>query len=391
MPNLCSPLLDNVKQVGMIVEATCGQGGTFVSADFKFRPSSVSVTTDMSPNEDNTLSASLSPKKVTMGEKKASVKLAGKLVGSGVAGTKPELDVGLIGCGMKSEVVNFITIGAITLGPFIPGEIITQAVSLATGQVMKAATTGIDTKLYFVTRSGTWVATGLVTGSVSLATATGSTIPVPAGFAYSPKTVGASTIAIKVEEDGRQKTILGAMGTWTISAESSGPAKIEFSFEGVKGIYGDQALTSGVTYLTSTYPVFIDSQCVIDRKLIGEFTPVVRSVSVDYQGDVTVRKDANKTTGLIAAKLTKRIPQITLTAEAMLAATYDIYTKMAACASVTMGFQFTSPDNNVWVWGTNGQITASPDGAADGFSTTDITLRMCGTSGDDEIWIVFTT
>jgi hypothetical protein len=391
MPNLCSPLLDNVKQVGMIVESTCGQGGTFTSADFKIRPSSVSVTTDMSPKDDDTLSASLSPKKSTMGEKKASVKLAGKLVGSGIATTKPEIDVALIGCGMKSEVVMVTTIGTITVGAaFIPGEIITQAVSLATGQVMKETKVG-ETKLYFVVRSGTWVASGVITGSVSTSVATGSTLPVAAGFAYSPKTVGVSTIALKVEEDGRQKTILGAMGSWVVSADSSGPAKIEFSFNGVKGVYGDQALTSGVTYYSSTYPVFIDSRCALDRSIVAGLTPVVRSISVDYQGDSTVRKDANQTTGLIAAKQTKRQPQMTITAEALLAATYDIYAKMAACATVTAGFQFTAPDNNVWIWGTNGQITASPEGAADGFSTTDITLRMCGISGDDEIWIVFTT
>ena len=59
MSDLCSPLLANVKQLGAIVEATCGSGGSFAAADFKTRISSATIDVDMSPIEDDTLSASL--------------------------------------------------------------------------------------------------------------------------------------------------------------------------------------------------------------------------------------------------------------------------------------------------------------------------------------------
>jgi hypothetical protein len=123
---------------------------------------------------------------------------------------------------------------------------------------------------------------------------------------------------------------------------------------------------------------------------LTEFTPVVRSVSVDLQGESVVRKDANQSTGLIAGRVTARTPQIMLTAEEILNADFDVFDAMSNSDSVTIGFNFESPDNSVTVFGTNGQITASPPGEADGIMTSDITFRMNGIVGDDEIWIVFT-
>lgn len=384
----CNPLLDNVKQVGAIVEATCGAGGSFAAGDFKFRPSALSVDTDMSPTEDDTLTASLSPSPVTMGEKKATVKVAGKVVGSGVAGTKPESDVYLRGCGMKSEVVKSASIGAVTGGPFVLGEVITQATSLATGRVMMPCQNG-DAKIHFLELTGTWNGTGAITGGTSSATATPSTVPAASGFAYHPVTSGAETIALKVEEDGRAKEVDGAVGTFTVASDSSQFAKMEFTFIGKKGTYADAALTSNVVYFTTAYPTFADARAVLDGGLATEFTPVVRSVSVDLQGETIVRKDANDATGLIAGRVTGRIPTIVLTAEAMLAADFDIYEKMEDCDVVSVGFRWTAPDNTVAIWGANGQIVGNPEGAADKLSTMDVTLRMNRTSGNDEIWIVF--
>lgn len=387
--SLCTPLLANKKQVGAIIETTCGQGGAFTAASIKFRPSSLTVDTEMTPIEDNTLSASLSKRKIAMGEKKATLKAAGYLVGSGVAGTKPESDVFLRACGMTSKVVQSIAIGAVTGGPFVPGEIVSQAVSLATGIVVKPAYTG-DAKLYVVVVTGTFNGTGLITGGTSAATATASAIPAAAGFAYHPISTGFETAAFKVEEDGKIKNILGAAGTATISCDSASNPKIEFTMMGVMGDYVDGAMTTNVTYYDSTYPIFTSARCVMDRGLLTEFTPVVRSVSVDMQGESVVRKDANQSTGLIAGRVTARTPQIMLTAEEMLNADFDVFDAMANSDSVTIGFNFESPDNSVTVFGTNGQITANPSGEADGIMTGDITFRMNGIVGDDEIWIVFT-
>lgn len=390
MSDLCSPLLANVKQLGGIIEATCGSGGSFVAADFKTRISSATVDVDMSPIEDDTLTASLSPRPITMGEKKASLKAAAKLVGSGVAGTKPEIDVLLRACAMTSVVVSAISIGAVTGGPFIPGETVTQATSLATGRVMKTCVNG-DTKLYITVSSGTFDATNVITGTTSSATATASSVATAAGFAYHPTTASTpETGAFRLEEDGRFKTVNGAAGTFTISADSSGVLKIEFTMNGKLGEIGDAAITPNVTYADTAFPTFVDARCFLDLGLAGEVQPIVRSVSVDLQGEATLRKDANQTTGLLAGRLTKRTPQIMLTAEAMKKAAFAAFDKMADCDAVTIGFRAVAPDNTVEIWGLNGQLTTIPEGDADGFSTMDLTFRMNGISGDDELWIVFT-
>jgi hypothetical protein len=386
----CNPLLSRVKQIGAIVESSCGAGGSFTAADFKFRPSSISAEIEMSPIEDNTLSASLSPRKLAMGEKTITVQLSGKLAGSGVAGTLPEHDVYLRGCGMKSEVMQRIAIGTVTDGPFIPGEVITQATSLATGRVMQACYNG-DAYLYFIILSGTWDATHDITGGTSAATATPSAAHSAAGFAYHPITNSQESIAMRVEEDGTYKLAYGAMGSFTISSDSSGPANIEYSFNGklpVRG-WGDAAMTSGITRFDTAYPNFVDAMLVLDRGAVDEATPVVRSISVDLQGEAVVRKDANDASGLISARITGRTPQITVTAETMKASSFDMFKKMADSETVSIGWRWIAPDNKVWLWGTNGQLTASPNGDADGFMTNDLTFRMNGTAGDDELWLVF--
>lgn len=388
MSDLCSPLLDNVKQIGAIIEATCGAGGTFTAADFTARISAASADLDMSPQEDDTLTASLSPRKVTMGEKKVTLKVAMKLVGSGVAATKPELDVYLRGCGMASQVVKKVAIGAVTGGPFTNGEIVSQSVSLATGFVVGECRTG-DSYLYIVETSGTWASTGTITGATTAATASNTAAPVASGFVYHPVTSGMETVAFRLEEDGRYKNAKGGMGSFVISADSSNAFKIEFTFNCVMGDFIDGALTPNVVYLDTAFPTFNDARCALDRTLVDEFFPVVRSVSIDLQGEAALRKDANQTSGLIAARVTKRTPQIVLTAEAMLADTFPVYEKMADTESVTVGFRGTAPDNTVWIWGNNGQITTNPEGSADGFSTMDMTLRMNGVNGNDELWIAF--
>jgi hypothetical protein len=388
----CNPLLDRIKQVGALVEASCGAGGTFNESDFKLRISSLDPAVSMAPIEDNTLSATLSPKKLAMGEKTVTVKIASKLVGSGVAGTLPEHDVYLRGCGMVSVVLNRIAIGAVTDGPFTPGEVITQAVSLATGRVMQACYNG-DSYLYFIVLSGTWNASGEITGGTTGATATPSAAHSAAGFAYHPETSNQETIAIRSEEDGTYTLCYGAMGSFSISSESSGTATIEYTFNGKypESGSGDAALTTGITRFDTAYPTFVDAQLVLDRGTVDEFTPVVRSISIDTQGTASVRKDANDASGLIAAKITERTPTITVTAETMKAASFDVFQKMADSESVSIGWRWKAPDNKVWVWGTNSQIVDNPKGSADGFSTNDLTFRMNGasTSGDDELWLVF--
>ena len=118
--------------------------------------------------------------------------------------------------------------------------------------------------------------------------------------------------------------------TLPINAESSGPATIEYTLNGKFSGHGDANLTSGVTPFTTAYPNFVRCpRAYVDAGLSTEFLPVVRSVAFDNQGQAVVRKDANDTTGLIAAQVTGRTPQITLTAESSLNADYDVLQTMA--------------------------------------------------------------
>lgn len=386
----CDPKLTRVRHIGAKVEATCGAGATFASSDFMLRPISITAGVEVEMIEDDTLSRTLSPRPLAPGERTCPVQVSTKLVGSGSASVVPETDVYLRGCGMKMTAVQKIPIGAVGSGPFYVGEEVTQAVSLAKGVVVVPCITG-DSHLYFAIISGTWNGSGVVTGGESGATATPSGAHVLGGQVYMPTTDDQETIAIRVEKDGMFSLSHGAMGSFNISAESSNTANIEFSFVGKSpdNGEGDAAMTVTPTLFTSRYPTLKNAMCFIDRGTVDEFKPVLRSVSFDYQGEATMRKDGNDLSGLIASKITNRVPTTTFVAETASHASFPAFSRLTNATSLNVAWRFTAPDNTVWIWGKNAQLTAKPEGDADGFMTNDLTFRMNGTKGDDEFAIAF--
>lgn len=106
-----------------------------------------------------------------VGKQAAKLGFRTELKGSGTVATAPAWGPHLLGCGFQESRVSSVAIGAVTSGPFLPGETITQTTSGATGRVVGECATGASVIL-FVPISGEMKSGLLITGGTSGATAT---------------------------------------------------------------------------------------------------------------------------------------------------------------------------------------------------------------------------
>ena len=386
----CAPLLYRKRQLLAKAETTCGVAQVLVAADGACRVNVSPVVEVNAAIVDREIArASLSSLAGAVGERTASVKFSHELVGSGIAANPPECDVFLRGCMMQKIIVSKISIGAITGGSFKRGETVTQATSLATGRVLIPAKTG-DSALYIEVVSGAFNATAVITGGSSAATATASSLATAAGFAYRPKSSSPETLTIRSEEDGFQKTVVGAMGTFSISCDSAGYGKIEFDFSGALGSSGDLAMTTGIVSPVTTPPILLGANLKLNANEASEYAPIFRSVGIDLGNNVALRKDGNAASGVIASLVTGRSPKATLSPEMMLASEYDIFGKMFSASAITMGFKLGSDLNNtIYIFADEAQIEGLGDAEMDSVSGLDVTLRLNSAKGDSELELVF--
>lgn len=113
------------------------------------------------------------------GIRQGTVRFGLELTGSSAFATVPQIGLPLRACGFRQEKLFYLTIGAVTGGPFRHGEVVNQATSLATFTVVGDTYNG-QTVLWGVQENelgtGTVSATGALTGASSGATATPSVL-----------------------------------------------------------------------------------------------------------------------------------------------------------------------------------------------------------------------
>ena len=94
--------------------------------------------------------------------------------GQGALGGVPQWVKYWLAGGWRSRGVDTLTIGAVASGPFLHGEVITQATTAATGMVVLDTYDGTTTLYLVDLGTGTWNGTNGITGGTSGATATPS-------------------------------------------------------------------------------------------------------------------------------------------------------------------------------------------------------------------------
>lgn len=178
--------LSRIKQIAAKTEATPGtfDSSVYAAANAQHLISEATFGYEPVILADDTLHDSLSKRPGTVTRKIGKLGFSIKLAGHSSGGTPP-WEKFLPACGYRSVATNKITIGAVTDGPFRHGELISQALSLATARVAHDTYDGTTT-IYVYDVIGTPNGTGVWTGGSSGATATPSTVETAAGITWFP-------------------------------------------------------------------------------------------------------------------------------------------------------------------------------------------------------------
>jgi hypothetical protein len=174
------------RQLAAKIESVEGVAETLLAADagimVKFSPK---ASYDPQMYQRDPVRASLTKMGKLAGKRSAGLDFSIELKGSGSISVEPEWMSLVRACGFQSNALKKISIGAISGGPYLHGEVVTGGTSEATGRVVIKTTTGTTT-LYYVALTGTVESGDTLTGSISGATATASSDPASAGFEIKP-------------------------------------------------------------------------------------------------------------------------------------------------------------------------------------------------------------
>lgn len=310
------------------------------------------------------------------------------LVGSGVAATPPAFGTLLKGCGMKQLDPWKLTIGAITGGPFLAGERVTQATSGAVGIAVRRTATGTAT-FWLLPVSGTFNGTNVVTGATSGATATPSAAVQGVAVAYTFDSSPTSpSLSIAGYFDGILYSALGARGNVTFAFQAGQPGRINLEYNGVLRDTSDAALLTGISYPTKVPPTFLG----VSLKLNNVAIPF-QAVSISARNQISERPDAGASPGVLSYLITDREPQLTIDPESTIKADFDFIGLMKAATRFPVEFELVDVAGNTFFFGAPAaQISALSDDDRSGLAVLGTTLDLVGLddNGDDELVILCT-
>lgn len=382
---MAGKLLDRKAQIAVELETTEGTAETLVDADATMLCYDPGWTPDIERFKRQPSRATLSQLAAVVGKQTGGVTWKAELKGSGSVATEPAWSDALQGCGFAKATVSSIAIGAVTSGPFEPGETITGGTSGGTGRVVGEVANGASAVPYVVL-SGTLQSGDLLTGGTSGATATASAGPsADKGFEYRPASSSLKVVTVGIYKDGTRALFAGARGNVKIDAVVGEPVFLDFAFEGVYGGFTDTALLSP-TYESTIPKAFLN----VGASML-DLATIFTTLGIDMQNVLAQRGSANAAKGVLSVLLTGRDPVATLDPEMELVTDHDFFGKLIA--------------------GTTGRLYAELDGAAgqkitiaspraqyadvgqaerEGILTAPVTLDLISASvsaGDDEVQI----
>lgn len=309
-----------------------------------------------------------------------------ELTGSGAVATAPSFDSLLRACGFQKNVVKSIAIGAITGGPFVPGEAITASGGKS-GRVAGQVSTG-DAVLPYVLVDSDFANLDAITGGTSGATATASGSPTAAqGFEYTPLTTAPPSVTIAMYTSGVRQRLVGARGSVKFTAKVGEPMMLEFEFLGVYDATTDVALLSP-TYSTVVPATFLSAALQIH----GYEDVVFTKFDVDMNCSLQPRRNANAAAGAHSVFIGDREPSASLDPEFTLVATHDWHGKVISGATGRLATKIGSAAGNLfWIGLPLVQYAKADDDDEGGVARVGLDLDLLSANvntGDDEIQIV---
>jgi len=370
------------QQLAAKVEVTAGTFETLAAADVLLRHfRSDTIFTPDYPRFDNDEVAediAAAPDFVSGARGGISVGVIVKT--AGVVGTVPAIDRFLQGCGMKQQIVNFISVGVQAGGDsqFLAGE--TYTATGAKAGIIEFDRAGAGVLRYIPVTGGALANLDVIVANGDSATASGSSALY--GVKYTPTSTATKTLSIQRAEKNDAATsahdylyiIKGAMGKCTITWTPLDVIRFAAEYSGVQHTCADGSFFTGYTYETGTPPKFINAVCQLNGVDI-------EPAEIVFDCGNTVDVDPAPTTlggtsGFLRARIAKREPTITVAPFRLKTATLDelgiLKSGATSVFTLTLGttpqiIEFTAPKCQIRGW------TA---GERSGLRTAQLTLHL---------------
>lgn len=333
-------------QLAAKIEDNEGVVETLTAADAKLLAYNPEISQDPQLFDRNPALSSFSKLGKRLGARPCALTTSLELRGSGAKNTDTEWLKLIKACGIKKSTLNSISIGAITTGPFVHGEIISGGTSNAQGRVMVNTATGTTTLYYVPIGTVAFQSAEVITGATSGATATTSSTPSIAGQAFEPVSDNdlISTLTMAGYEDGIRKLLRGCRGNLKLNASKVGePVMMEFNFNGLYAALATVSLLTGIAHEPQKPPVFYNTGFTVDS-----FAAKIHQFDLDLANTLGPREDASDETidGILSYLITDRNPVISFTVEMVAIASYDFYGKMYGEIELPVNFALGSVTGN---------------------------------------------
>jgi hypothetical protein len=196
------------------------------------------------------------------------------------------------------------------------------------------------------------------------------------------------TLTIAVYEDGLQKKLVGAMGSWSLEAEAGKPVSMSFEFEGIWTAPIDAAILTPPEVDTIKPPAFMAATLTVG----GTGHAPVSKLSLMQGNKKMVREDVTAATGYTYAVITDRDYTGKIDPEAVTVATRDVWGDFVAGTEAAMVLSIGSASGNTIAIGAPKiQTKTINESDRNGLVTheLDFQLNKSTAAGEDEITITF--
>lgn len=230
-----------------------------------------------------------------------------------------------------------LDIGAVTSGPFVPGELITGGTSSGTGTVLAHCENG-DSEIIYLPVSGTLQSGETITGGASGASATTSSSPTRMGTGFKPHDPGSAPgyhSSIVGNRDGFYFQGRGCLGDLRWVFENGNPCIVSQTWEGALHSKGDQALWS-VTYPEGdvVVPKFLAAECKV-----GSYSPAgLLRAEITWPTNPSLISDANSSSGdgVLRADYSRGLPTASLEFDQTAASAHDFFSSFDAGSTMLL-------------------------------------------------------
>lgn len=195
------------------------------------------------------------------------------------------------------------------------------------------------------------------------------------------------TVTIGIYENGRLRTLFGAMGNAKFMFERGKMSVIEFEFKGIFAAPTDTAIVAP-TYDTTQPPRFTSSGLTL-----GAWTPRVPSIEIDLGNDVQLREDVTTASGYYAAFIADRVVTGKMNPESELVADNDTYGQLLAGTQQALSFNVggASGDNTMQFSLPKCQFTSIDSEERGGIEADPVEFQCLrsASAGEDEFSLTF--